>query len=112
MELDGVEVAADNVDLFRELLTDATDASLEEIGLVAERYAKAGCPVATGRLRNSITHVVDAGDKAAIIGTNVEYAVYVEKGTSKQKAQPYLTPAATQHGSTYRAILKKHLGGA
>lgn len=106
-----VEVAVDNSGLFKDLLGNASEAALEEIGLVAERYAKAGCPVATGRLRNSITHVVDAGDKAAIIGTNVEYAVYVEKGTSRQEAQPYLTPAATQHGSTYRAILQKHLGG-
>lgn len=28
------------------------------------------------------------------VGTNVEYAVYVEFGTSDQAAQPYLRPAA------------------
>lgn len=31
-------------------------AGLEAIGLQAERYAKEGAPVDTGRLRNSITH--------------------------------------------------------
>jgi hypothetical protein len=29
-----------------------------------------------------------------VVGTNVEYAVYVEFGTSKMAAQPYLRPAA------------------
>ena len=111
MELDGVEVAADNTSLFKELFTDATEEALEEIGLVGEGYAKRACPVDTGRLRNSITHVVDGGEKSVYIGTNVEYGKYVEKGTSRQKAQPFLEPAATQHGSTYRAIVQKHMGG-
>ena len=35
-------------------------------------------PVDTGNLRNSITHMVNDGEKAAYIGTNSEYAVYVE----------------------------------
>lgn len=30
------------------------------------------------------------------VGTNVEYAVYVEFGTSSQEAQPYLRPAVEQ----------------
>ena len=30
------------------------------------------------------------------VGTNVEYAVYVEFGTSRMEAQPYLRPAAEQ----------------
>lgn len=37
-------------------------------------------------------------DEAAgwIIGTNVEYSIYVEFGTSSQPAQPYLFPAAKE----------------
>ena len=38
---------------------------LETCGLVAEGYAKKLCPVDTGNLRNSITHTVDSGEKAA-----------------------------------------------
>ena len=110
MELDGVEIAADNVDLFKDLFTNATEEALEEIGLVAEGYAKRACPVDTGRLRNSITHVVDGGEKSVYIGTDVEYGKYVEKGTSRMKAQPFIEPAATQHGSTYLSIMQKHLG--
>lgn len=34
------------------------------------------------------------GDAVYIVGTNVEYAAYVELGTSRMQAQPYLFPAA------------------
>ena len=50
---------------------------LEKIGLVVEGYAKKLCPVDTGNLRNSITHVVDEGGDAVYIGTNSEYGAYV-----------------------------------
>lgn len=36
----------------------------------------------------------DNGDAVYVVGTNVEYAAYVELGTSSQEAQPYLFPAA------------------
>ena len=78
--------------------------SLEIIGLTAEKYAKEIVPVDTGRLRNSITHDVDG--KEVYIGTNVEYAPPVEYGTVKQRAQPFLVPAATEHDSTYKQIIQ------
>lgn len=84
--------------------------ALEKIGLVAEGYAKRLCPVDTGNLRNSITH--DTDDEAAYIGTNVEYAVYVEMGTVNTPAQPYLKPAAADHMEKYRNILKSELQGS
>ncbi len=106
-----VEIRQDN----REAIADAIDralvAALEEVGLVAEGYAKRACPVDTGRLRNSITHIVDEGTRHVIIGTNVEYAPYVELGTRRQKPQPFLKPAANDHYSTYKGIFLKHLRG-
>lgn len=106
-----VEVRADNREAIANAIDRALVAALEEVGLVAEGYAKRACPVDTGRLRNSITHIVDEGGKCAVIGTNVEYAPYVELGTRNQKPQPYLKPAAEDHASTYRSIFLKHLGG-
>lgn len=50
---------------------------LEKCGLVAEGYAKKLCPVDTGNLRNSITHMIDEGGDAVYIGTNSEYGAYV-----------------------------------
>lgn len=51
--------------------------------------------VDTGRLRSSITHdlSVDAQGIVARVGTDVEYGLYLEVGTSKMEARPYLRPA-------------------
>ena len=109
MAIDGVTVNEDNTDEVSQGIVRAMDRALEEIGMVAEGYAKRLCPVDTGRLRNSITHVHD-GD-SAYIGTNVEYGPYVELGTSVSDAQPFLRPAAQDHAEQYRRILKSQLGG-
>ena len=53
--------------------------ALNNACLVVENEAKRLCPVDTGDLRNSITHEVDDG--VGIVGTNKEYAPYVEYGT-------------------------------
>jgi len=83
--------------------------ALERIGLRAERNAKAYCPVDTGRLRNSISHATD--DTRAVIGTNVEYAPYVELGTSRRAPHAYLRPAVQLHVDEYRRIVESELKG-
>ena len=113
-----LEVRLNNCDLAAREIRAATRRALETIGLLAEGYAQDKCPVGTpestgiphyqgGTLRDSITYEV-SGD-SVYIGTNVEYAPYVELGTWKMQAQPFLRPAATEHGSTYRSILKRNL---
>lgn len=99
----------DNSEIFKDAKDELVQKALETIGLIGEGYAKLACPVDTGRLRNSISHAVD--EQSAVIGTNVEYAAYVEYGTTKTKAQPYLKPAATEHGDEYREIVESTLKG-
>lgn len=121
-----VEVVQDNRGEYRRAMSSALSRALEEIGLLAERFAKENLStpksghltkpdprpnVDTGRLRNSITHAVDEAEKSVAVGTNVEYAPYVELGTSKMKDWPYLRPAAQKHASEYRQVLEKHLRG-
>lgn len=86
--------------------------ALEECGLFAESVAKKLCPVDTGNLRNSISHTVARDEQVAYVGTNVEYAPYVELGTSRQRAQPYLKPAVNDNANTYRQIIDKELKNA
>lgn len=92
--------------------------ALEMCGLVSEMYAKALCPVGTpestgiphymgGTLRNSITHQVE--DKTMMVGTNVEYAPFVEMGTKKMRARPYLKPSIENHIEEYRNIIQEAL---
>lgn len=78
---DTVDVVTDNTDEWEAAFEQAIARGLEEVGLAAEGHAKAICPVDTGRLRNSITHAQLDGKHEAI-GTNVEYARYVELGSA------------------------------
>lgn len=84
---------------------------LEAIGQEAEGYAKDDCPVDTGRLRNSISHKVEEQEEAVYIGTNVEYAPYVEYGEYKHTTgkNHFLRDAATNHGDHYKAIMEAAL---
>lgn len=108
----GVTVNEDNTEQAVDGIDSAIFVALEEIGLLAENYAAKKCPVDTGDLRGSITYEVDADNNVVHIGTNIEYAPYVELGTSRQKAQPFLRPAASEHGAQYRQVLRKALGGS
>lgn len=105
---DGVEVVGDNTKQVEAAVGAAIARALEAIGLQAEGHAAEKCPVDTGRLRNSITHI-RLGNSVYIGTKSVEYAPYVELGTSRQKAQPFLRPAAEGHASEYRAILEAML---
>ena len=60
--------------------------------------------VDTGRLRNSISHTVDG--EAAYIGTNVEYAPYVELGARGRKGKHMLQRAASEHTDEYKQIME------
>ena len=92
----------DNSEQILSALEKGIKNGLEAIGLTAETYAKKATPVDTGRLRNSISHTVDG--EAAYIGTNVEYAPYLELGTKKIAAHHYLKRAATEHKDEYKNL--------
>lgn len=104
-------MAMDNSELMIQAAHEQIDKALKTIGLKAEGYAKKNLSdkgaVDTGRLRNSVTH---QNDKDTVyVGTNVEYGVYVEMGTSKMRSRPYLGPAITEHVNEYKEILENEL---
>lgn len=57
--------------------------------------AKVFAPVDTGNLKNSIGHDLtqDSGGVGAEIGPTVDYATYLEHGTSTMAPRPFLGPA-------------------
>lgn len=102
-----------NVNEIINLKDGAVERALEAIGIQAEGYAKMKCPVDTGRLRNSITHAQE-GDDTEILGTNVEYAPYVEFGHRSPggrhvPGQPYFEPAVQDHIPEYKRIVEEYL---
>ena len=111
-----LRVNEDNTQAAVEGIRRAIDRALEEIGIVAEGYAiDYEVAVDTGNLRERITHRVMNDEKAVYVGTNVEYAVYVELGHHSypgvNDGKGFLRPAATEHADEYRAIFEKNLKG-
>lgn len=131
----GVQVEfKNNSDEVRRALKNAVERGLSACGETAVGYAQDLCPVDTGRLRNSITYSVDGND--CYIGTNVEYAPYIEFGTGihaetggrrtpwayeddkgwhtteGMKPQPFLRPSASNHSDEYSDILRSSLENA
>lgn len=128
----------DHIDEIMKDLLEREQLIYEAIGVKAEKYAKARCPVGTsestgikgyrgGTLRASIGH--DASPDRVAIGTNVEYAPYVELGTgpffqappaweqfdvpaakgtghSYVRPRPFLRPALEDHMAEWEHIIK------
>lgn len=71
-----INAVADGID---EKLINA----LSKAAMRVEAEAKKKCPVDKGELRASITHEIEKGQNiaSAVIGSNLEYSVYVEFGT-------------------------------
>lgn len=92
---------------------DAIEGALELVGAQCAKNAKSLAPVDTGTLRNSIDHQMD-GDDTVVVGTNVEYAVYQEFGTSRQPVaanggKGYMRPAANDYKNQYVGIVERAL---
>ena len=107
-----VSISVDNTEQIKTIAREAVLRGLVAVGIQANNYATMLCPVDTGRLRASISNGIDEAELCAYIGTNVEYAKYVEYGTSKMKAQAFLKPAVNNHQPEYKAIFEDYLKNA
>lgn len=106
----------DNSPEFKEAVRRGIEAAMYAIGEQAASnvadITPVGTPESTGKpgyiggtLKNSISSVAQ-GD-TAYIGTNVEYAIYVEMGTYKMDAKPYLEPGIMNNMDEYEQIAKE-----
>ena len=108
----------------------AAERALEKMGGTAETHAKKYCPVDTGRLKGSITHKRSTVERdTMLVGTNVEYAPYVEIGHDQEvgryvpaigkrlvashvDGKPFIRPAIENHVDEYKEIVKKEFQNA
>ena len=104
-------IVKDNTGLFRNELERRMPVILEALGVQAEGNAVKEITdmkaVDTGRLRASISHTHD--DDSAYIGTNVEYAPYVELGTYRMEPRPFLRRAIDSYRDEYKGIIEQGL---
>src|SRR5687768_16628959 len=80
-------------------------AILQKVTLIVEGRAKRGAPVKTGTLRRSITSRVET--TRGYVGSNLEYAPFVEYGTRHMAAQPFLEPAIDDSRADIEGALKE-----
>ena len=117
-----IQVREDNSEYVLQALDRALAEALDDLGRRIQERAQELCPVDTGRLRNSITYTLGGGGygfpgmgasagRELSVGSDVEYAAYVELGTSRTRAQPFLRPAAESYADEYRNIVENHLRG-
>jgi HK97 gp10 family phage protein len=81
-----------------EVIAAVEKSAQENVARVAreiEQDAKANAPVQTGYLRESIEAQVEG--KSAEVVAGAEYAGFVEFGTYKMPAQPFMSPAIDAH---------------
>lgn len=121
----------DNSEAVKRELERAVIRGLIKASLLVEGQAVLLAPVDKGGLRDSIGYKVDESELVAYIGTNCEYAIYVEYGTGEfaengngrkggwvyktpngevrftygMPPQPYLRPAFRQNQKVIRDIL-------
>ena len=140
------EVIENNKDEILGSLDEAIERALEAMGMQAEAYAKAACSaVDTGLLRNSITYALGgkpaakgsytasnpkpgkpssgsysgsapAEKNTVFIGTNVEYAPYIEMGHSLPSGGHvagihFLEHAVLGHTAEYKELVEAALKG-
>ncbi|GCE49197.1 HK97 gp10 family phage protein [Thermosporothrix hazakensis] len=92
VEIVGLDKVLADLDQAVDELENRTEQELLATGKECKNEAQKRVPVRTGRLKNSISY--EQTDRyEVLVGTNVEYAPYVEFGTRKMQAQPYLLPA-------------------
>ena len=81
--------------------------SLEEIGEQLSTKASQKAPVDTGELRDSVGYEVESD--AATIGATAKHAPYVELGTSKAPAQPFLETTVMDNVGTIEKIINENM---
>ncbi len=107
----------DNSAILAAKLEIALGSAIKEIGGVGETMAKRRTPVDEGNLRAHVSHDVDTRKKEAKIGVlsghsnkaGSKYAGYVEFGTSRQAAQPYIRPTVDDMKKNADEIVTRHI---
>lgn len=136
--MEDFKIVLDNLEHFiNEGLPEVLEQGLTKACLIVEGEAKKKAPARDGQLRQSITHEVDKESSTGYIGSNLEYAPYVEIGTgiyssegtgrqdvpwtykdlktgkfyktSGMRPQPYLQPAVEENKDRIRDCFKELL---
>lgn len=128
-------VFKDNSAMVKKAIVEQALKALTEACILVEGQAVMLAPVDTGNLRNSIDYKVDREELIGYVGTNVEYAIWIEFGTGEfaekgngrkggwvyttpegktfftygQPPRPYLRPAFRRNKNQIKKILEDYM---
>lgn len=86
--------------------------AIAKTALDVERIAKTRVPVDTGATRESITARIDRSALSATIGPTTYYAPFLEFGTRRMAARPFMGPALEAVKPGYVAAMERIAEGA
>lgn len=92
------------------LIQAAVSEAVKKTTLDVEAKAKGLAPVKTGTLRRSIVSQFPS-PLTGIVGPSVLYGKFVEFGTRRMGARPYMRPAAAQASAGFVAAIRAALKG-
>lgn len=74
------------------------------------RY-KYGKPIyLTGDLIRSISFDIDVQGQRVIVGSNLNYSVWVHSGNSRMPGRPFLSDAILENVAIWQEVVTEHLG--
>ncbi|MFD5297219.1 HK97-gp10 family putative phage morphogenesis protein [Streptomyces mutabilis] len=119
IRLDGLQDALRAVQRVPEAMREARTETLHEWADNVQDTAENRVARDTGNLWEAIDQRISEQYGRAEVGVweadEMDYAYFVEKGTSSMKDQPFLVPAFTEHRPqvtrTYRAAFRRHWHG-
>ena len=106
MKIEGLEKVVNRMSQYVNDSKKRVRNTVAETLLLIESDAKTLAPVDAGYLRSSI-HANFSGELAGTVSANADYAIHVEFGTSRMRAQPFLTPAYQQNKQEFLRNLKQ-----
>ena len=84
-----------------ERLKDGFDRAVADTVVSLANEARQRAPHDTGRLRSAIKSKSDGGNGEVYVDKSVDYAAYVEFGTSTSPAHPFMGPASETHRARF-----------
>ena len=100
------ETAAALSQLAKDLFDVEVPKVLQEAADTFVSKAQSKAPVDTGFLRDNI-EVESVSDINAVVTSGAEYSIYVEEGTSRMSAQPFMQPTLSEMENEFYAMVQK-----
>lgn len=97
----------DNSDEVYRMIQDSEEKVLDQIAKFIGEKMDLYAPVASGYLKSQNEVSVDISNKTITPKNDSDYSGYVEKGTSKMRAQPFITPSVFNHINDITKIIKR-----